>query len=62
MKCKCNNPKWFVIHYKHNHSAFEYPKYQEHYSDYSTVVCKNCYATWRTKAKYVENLERHYEH
>lgn len=62
IKCKCDNPKWVVLHYKHNHSAFSSPKYAEHYSEYSTVACKNCYATWRTKARYVDNLPYQHEY
>lgn len=57
MKCKCEKPNWVILHYKHNHSYFEYPKGGEHYSDYSTIMCKSCGMVWRTKAKYVENLE-----
>ena len=56
-RCKCNNPDWEIIHYKHNHSAFESPKYDEHYSVYSTLYCKNCGGVWRTKAKYVETIK-----
>lgn len=55
--CKCNNPKWIIVHYKHNHSYFEYPKGKEHASDYSEIMCENCGKYWRTKAKYVEGLE-----
>lgn len=57
-KCKCNHRKWEVLHYKHNHSAFEQPKYAEHYSEYSTIICKNCGSVWRTKAKYVDKLPK----
>lgn len=56
-KCKCDNPLWIVLHYRHNHSYFEYPKGQEHPSDYSTIKCENCGAIWSTKAKYVEDLQ-----
>lgn len=56
VRCKCDNPEWKVLHYKHNHSAFETPKYAEHYSEYSTIICMNCGHVWRTKAKYVEDL------
>lgn len=55
-KCNCNKPDWVIIHYKHNHSAFESPKYAPHYSEYSTVYCNSCGGLWRTKAKYVESL------
>lgn len=59
MRCKCGSKtKWVIIHYKHNHSHFEYPKDEEHYSDYSTVKCTECGMVWRTKAKYVETLRK----
>lgn len=56
MKCNCTNPSWIVVHYKHNHSAFETPKYSAHLSRYSTIMCQNCGHVWRTKAKYVDKL------
>ena len=58
--CKCeekNKENWIVIHRRHNHSHFEYPKGEEHYSFYSTVLCLKCRALGRTKAKYVDELE-----
>lgn len=61
IRCKCNNPRWEILHYKHNHSAFQYPKYGEHYSDYSTVICRNCGSVWRTKANYVDKLPQYSE-
>lgn len=57
--CKCvvkDKKQWEVLHYKHNHSAFESPKYGEHSSQYSTVRCKVCGMVWHTKALYVEQL------
>jgi hypothetical protein len=59
--CICEKEKkdtknWIVIHRKHNHSAFETPKYGCHPSDYSTVGCLKCGMLWRTKAKYVDCL------
>jgi len=62
--CHCKERKkpldkraWVVIHRNHNHSAFESPKFYEHYSDYSTVKCLRCGAIGRTKAKYVNLLK-----
>ena len=46
-----------ILHCKHNHSHFEYPKGEEHYSEYSTICCTKCGMIWRTKAKYVETLK-----
>jgi len=57
--CRCetkDKSNWVVIHRNHNHSAFESPKYAEHYSFYSTVYCTKCGAIGRTKAKYVDEL------
>ena len=47
---------WVVRLRKCNYSYFERPKGQKHFSEYSTVVCKKCGGTWRTKAKYVDEL------
>ncbi len=58
--CKCevkDKKNWVVKHRNHNHSAFESPKYEEHYSEYSSVRCTKCHACGRTKAKYVCLLE-----
>ena len=58
--CCCevkDESNWVVLHYKHNHSAFEHPKYAEHPSEYSTVMCKKCGMIWSTKARYVEMLK-----
>jgi hypothetical protein len=55
---------WVVIHYRHNHSAFN--GYRWTPSDYSAVTCDGprpessdgkCGTWWRTKARYVEELE-----
>jgi hypothetical protein len=57
--CNCekkDKSNWVVSSYKSNYSHFEYPKGERHYSDYSQVECKKCGRTWRTKAKYVEEL------
>lgn len=57
--CICtekNKNNWVVIHYRHNHSAFETPKYGKHDSAYSIVQCKKCLMVWSTKASYVESL------
>jgi len=49
---------WRIVHRNHNHSYFESPKGDFHYSDYSLVVCiaKGCYGCFRSKAKYINNL------
>ena len=57
-KCCCDNPKWKVLQYKCNYSAFQYPKRGYHDSKYSLIYCENCEATWRTKASYVDRLLR----
>lgn len=46
-----------VVHRRHNHSHFESPKGEEHYSLYSTVRCTKCGAIGSTKAKYVDDLD-----
>lgn len=62
--CKCEERKkpveernWKVIHRHCNYSYFEYPKGQQHSSEYSEVICLSCNACGRTKAKYVDDLE-----
>ncbi|AEY65405.1 hypothetical protein [Clostridium sp. BNL1100] len=58
--CTCESKdknNWRIRHYRHNHSAFEHPKYAEHYSDRSTIICLKCHGVWRTKASYVEVLK-----
>lgn len=54
--CKCGRENWIVIHYKHNHSAFEFPKYGWHNSAYSQIQCKKCGHVFSSNAKYVEQL------
>lgn len=56
--CRCGKENYVVIHYKHNHSAFEFPKYAKHPSVYSTIMCKKCGWTFRSKAKFVDNLPK----
>lgn len=63
--CICNpkdKSKWWVMHRRHNHSAFESPKYHEHYSTKSTIVCEGCGMVWRTDAAYVNDLPDQPEH
>jgi hypothetical protein len=58
--CLCdlkNKKNWKVLHRNHNHSYFEKPQGQEHYSDYSTVTCLACRMSWRTKSDYVNKLK-----
>lgn len=55
-KCSCDKPNWEVLQYKCNYSYFQYPKGEYHDSKYSLLQCKNCGATWRTKANYVEKV------
>ncbi len=61
-KCECFGDKidrrvnWRIVHYKHNHSVFEYPAGDAHPSDYSTVVCLLCRGAGRTKSKWVDEL------
>ena len=56
--CNCGREHWVVIHYQHNHSAFESPKNGFHHSQYSVVQCRKCGNAFSTKAKYVEVLPR----
>jgi hypothetical protein len=46
-----------VLEYKHNHSAFETPKYAYHPSEYSTLICTKCGWQWRSKAKYIDDWQ-----
>lgn len=46
---------WEVTHRQHNHSAFN--GYHWTASAYSEVVCLNCNAFGRTKARYVSLLK-----
>lgn len=61
-KCKCPESKkpmrerlWLVAQRWCNHSAFNGYKYTP--SDYSSIHCGNCSASWRTKAGYVNELK-----
>lgn len=56
--CNCGKENWIVIHYKHNHSAFESPKYGWHKSVYSVVQCQKCGIIFSSKSKYVDNLRQ----
>lgn len=56
--CNCEKECWLVIHYKHNHSAFQSPKYGWHASAYSQIQCWKCGAVFSSKAKYVDTLPR----
>lgn len=59
--CSCEGPKkermknWRVVDYKCNYSAFN--GYHFTLSEYSSVTCIKCPGFWRTKAKYVEDLQ-----
>jgi len=61
--CTCNGSRkermknWRVVHRNHNHSHFEYPKGCEHFSEYSAITCLKCTGYFRTKSKYVNDLE-----
>lgn len=54
--CSCGKENWIVIHYKHNHSAFESPKYGWHSSAYSVIQCNKCGQVFSSKSKYVDSL------
>lgn len=47
---------WYVSLRNANRSYFEYPKGRLHYSRYSTVNCKKCNMSIRSKAKFVDKL------
>lgn len=53
--CGAGRAAWRVYTRKANHSAFN--GYRRTPSNYSTVRCTACSATWRTKADYVGELE-----
>lgn len=62
--CKCperqkpvKKRNWLVLEYKWNSGAFV--KKGGEPSDYSSVICKACGASGRTKAKYVGELPRY---
>ena len=59
--CRCGESKksitdrrWEVMQYKCNHSAFSGYKWTP--SDWSSLRCEACGASWRTKADYVGQL------
>ena len=51
---KLKDREWYITKYKHHNSAFS--GYHYTYSDYSSIICKKCNSTWRTKANYVSGL------
>jgi uncharacterized Zn finger protein len=56
IRCECGGREgWRVIQRKCNHSAFNGYHYTP--SDYSAVRCEKCGHIWRTKAKYVDDLQ-----
>lgn len=59
--CQCDERKkpvreraWIVYNRRCHYSAFSGYGYTP--SDYSAVHCRECNATWRTKARYVDEL------
>lgn len=61
VSCKCPEHKkpaaernWVVLQRNGNCSAFNGYRWQS--SDYSCVQCHVCGMTWRTNAKFVDNL------
>lgn len=52
---KTKKTNWKIRDYKCNYSAFS--GYHRTTSDYSSIKCIKCDGIWRTKAKYVEELE-----
>jgi hypothetical protein len=55
MTCSCKSRRhWRVTQYRCNHSAFNGYHYTP--SDYSSLRCLRCGATWRTKARYVSAM------
>lgn len=55
--CRCGREFQRITWYKHNHSAFERPKYGYHPSQYSKVICIKCGKNWMSKAKYLDDWE-----
>ena len=51
--CLCDRKHYRVEHRNHNHSYFETPKGNAHYSDYSGIRCLNCGWCFRSKAKWI---------
>ena len=62
ISCTCSGTReermknWYVFLRNANRSHFESPKGALHYSEYSTIMCKNCQMCVRSKAKYVDKL------
>lgn len=54
--CSAGSEEWRVVDYRCNYSAFS--GYRRTPSDYSLVQCTRCRTSWRTRAKYVEQLRR----
>jgi hypothetical protein len=62
ISCKCPEKQkpveerdWAILQYKHNRSAFN--GYEMTPSEYSSLHCNQCRASWRTKAEYVHRLD-----
>jgi len=53
--CLCSRDYYRVAHRNHNHSHFEAPKGEEHFTKYSGIVCLRCGWRFRTKAKWVNS-------
>jgi hypothetical protein len=62
-KCSCEESKkpvvkerrWFVMQRECNHSAFNGYHYTP--SRYSSIICVVCIRSWRTRARYVDDLK-----
>lgn len=52
--CRDQSHRWVVVQRHGNASAFA--GYQWTPSKYSLVRCLDCFASWRTRADYVERL------
>lgn len=55
--CQCGGRAagtWRIAHYRCNFSAFNGYRWQA--SAYSLVRCERCWARWRTKARYADDL------
>jgi len=53
--CQCSRDYYRVEHRNHNHSHFETPKGEEHFTKYSGIVCLRCGWRFRTKANWVNS-------
>jgi len=60
--CKCEERQkpiaernWLILKYRCHYSAFA--GYHRTWSKYSTVICKTCGVSGRTKADYVDTLK-----